>query len=197
MNNSTKVAEGPLDLKSSYEIIGIVKKTQTSSLLENACNTYLIKNKKRSLASTSTSYVIKVFALPLAPTTAKLLHSYTQLHKQQELITPYVPQILKAISNKIPPLLILEYNSYGGKPIMDLIKAKKVGLSESSKFRLLIGEMATAIGHVHECGYIAGEAIPAAIINHDGHVLLPHMEGIKKLEEGHKNGLAEDWRILG
>lgn len=99
---------------------------------------------------------------------------------------------------QIPPLLILEYNNYGGKEITELIKTKKVGLGDSNKFKVLIGEMATAIGHVHECGHIAGEAIPAAIINYDGHVLLPHMEGIKKIEEGSQNkGFVEDWKIFG
>lgn len=57
--------------------------------------------------------------------------------------------------------------------------------------------MATAIGHVHQCGYIVGEAIRTAIINYDGHVLLPNMEGIKKKEEDQKNGFVEDWKILG
>lgn len=50
---------------------------------------------------------------------------------------------------QIPPLLILEYNNYGGKEIIELIKTKKVGLGDSNKFKVLIGEMATAIGHVH------------------------------------------------
>lgn len=198
-NNEDKNIEEASQIRSANDVMKIYRvfKKEATSMESECYKMYVAERKQTGLTNKSRKLdssdlvslkIISKSLLSELPGLLYQIYNECRAYQQYQLITPYVPVLTNCFSNTKTddfPYLIMEYKYFELHCLAELIKKDKITLSRKEPLKLFLAELITAIGHVHECGYICGShmfKLHKVGLNWDGHASLCHLDGFINLK---------------